>query len=687
VIVSVSEPGKIRNIAVVGHRGVGKTSLVEAMLFQAGKINRLGSIEAGTTASDWDDDEHKRQMSLSGALLHLDWQDRKINLVDCPGDPGFQADTFAALRVVEGALVVMSGVMGVEVTTSRVWARADEYELSRVIVVNMLDRERADFFRVLEAARTQLSDRCVAIQLPIGTEHELTGVVDLLHMRAYMDPAGAKEGGPQPIPDELQAQVQEYREKLLDAVVETNEDLMARYLDGEELPAEDVAHALKDAVTRDELYPVGCAVASKNLGTHAILDLLVEGVPSPAKKGTTIEFGDAKQAVFVFKTIADPFAGRISCYRVLAGPVTGDTTLVDPRTHAKERLGQILLLNGKDSEQVEALCVGDLGAVAKLKDVVTGDVLVDHEVPVEPPHIDFPEPVMSFAITPKAKGDEEKMATGLRRLSEEDPTLHMHRDPQTGEQLLSGLTQMQVEVACERLRSRFHVDVELHPPRVPYKETIRKEARARHRYKKQTGGRGQFGDCSILIEPLDSTDGTDYEFVDKIVGGVISQGYRPAVDKGVREAMAHGELAGAPVYGIRVSLVDGQEHAVDSSEMAFKIAGSMAFKEAYMQAEPVLLEPIMEVEVTCPDDTVGAVNGDLNSRRARLHGMEPIGGMTTIRAEVPMAEMLTYSQSLTSVTGGRGDYHMTFLRYEEVPSHVAQKIIEQTKKERETAHA
>jgi elongation factor G len=681
----VSEPGKIRNIAVVGHRGVGKTSLVEAMLFQAGKTNRLGTIDAGTTASDWDDDEHKRQMSLSGALLHLDWQDRKINLVDCPGDPGFQADTFAALRVVEGALVVMSAVMGVEVTTSRVWRRADEYELSRVIVVNMLDRERADFFRVLEAARSQLSDRCVAIQLPIGSEHELTGVVDLLHMCAYMDPSGAKEEGPRPIPDSMAEQVQEYREKLLDAVVETNEELMARYLEGEELPAEDVAAALKDAVTRDELYPVGCAVASKNLGTQAVLDLLVEGVPSPAKKGTTIEFGDAKQAVFVFKTIADPFAGRISCFRVLAGPITGDTTLVDPRTHAKERLGQILLLEGKDSTAVEALCVGDLGAVAKLKDVVTGDVLVDHEVPVEPPHIDFPEPVMSFAITPKAKGDEEKMATGLRRLSEEDPTLFLHRDQQTGEQLLSGLTQMQVEVAVDRLRSRFHVDVELHPPRVPYKETIRKEARARHRYKKQTGGRGQFGDCEILIEPISNGDGPDYEFVDKIVGGVISHGYRPAVDKGVREAMEHGELAGAPVYGIRVSLVDGMEHAVDSSEMAFKIAGSMAFKEAYAKAEPVLLEPIMEVEVTCPDDCVGAVNGDLNSRRARLHGMEPVGGMTTIRAEVPMAEMLTYSQSLTSVTGGRGDYHMTFLRYEDVPTHVAQKIIEQTRKEREEA--
>src|SRR5437763_3071863 len=683
-----TEPGKIRNIAVVGHRGVGKTSLVEALLFQAGKTNRLGSIGQGTTVSDWEDDEHRRQMSLSGTLTHLDWQDRKINLIDCPGDAGFQADTYASLRVVEGALVVLSGVMGVEVNSARVWARAEEYELSRVVFVNMLDRERADFFRVLEAVRSQLSDRCVAIQLPIGAEHEVSGVVDLLHMCAYTDPSGGKESGPQPIPEAMAAQVQEYREKLLDAVVETDEDLMARYLEGEELAVEDVASALKQAVTRDELYPVGCGVASKNLGTTALLDLLVEGVPSPSKKGTTIEFGVAKQAVFVFKTIADPFAGRISCFRVLSGPITGDTTLVDPRTHAKERLGQILLLNGKDNEAVESLCVGDLGAVAKLKDVVTGDVLVDHEVPVEPPHIDFPEPVMSFAITPKAKGDEEKMATGLRRLHEEDPPLLLRRDPQTGEQLLSGLSQMQVEVAVDRLRSRFHVDVELHPPRVPYKETIRKEARARHRYKKQTGGRGQFGDCEILIEPLPPENGElGYEFVDKIVGGVISHSFRPAVDKGVREAMEHGELAGAPVYGVRVKLVDGMEHAVDSSEMAFKIAGSMAFKEAYAQADPVLLEPIMEVEVTVPDETVGAVNGDLNSRRARLHGMEPVAGMTAIRAEVPMAEMLTYSQSLTSITGGRGDYHMTFLRYEEVPQHVAQKIIEQTKKEREAAHA
>jgi elongation factor G len=673
------EPGKIRNVAVVGHRGTGKTSLVEALLYQTGQVNRLGTVEAGTTASDWEEDEQKRRMSLAASLAHTDWHDRKINIVDTPGDAGFQADTSAGFRVVEGALVVASGVMGVEVNTGRVWEKAEELELSRVVFVNMLDRERADFFRTLEAFRSQLSERCVAIHLPIGSEHELTGIVDLLHMCAYLDPGGAKESGPTEIPADMADQVAEYREKLLDAVVETDEDLMARYLEGEELPADDVARALKDAVTRDELYPVACGVATKNLGTTALLDLLVEGVPSPTRKGTTIEFGDAKQAVFVFKTIADPFAGRISVFRVLAGPVTGDTTLVDPRTHAKERLGQILLMQGKEHEQTDGVGVGDLGAVAKLKDVVTGDVLVDHEVPVEPPHIEFAEPVMSFAVTPKAKGDEEKMATALRRLSEEDPTLLLRRDQQTGEELLQGMSQMHVEVAVERARRRFGVEIELHQPRVPYLETIRKESRAHARYKKQTGGRGQFGDCSIVLEPIEGHTG--YEFVDKIVGGVIPQGFRPAVDKGIQEAMQHGELAGAPVQGVRVLLVDGSYHSVDSSEMAFKIAGSMAFKQAYEQAEPVLLEPIMELEVTVPDDSVGAVNGDLNSRRGRLQGMEPKGGMTTIKAEVPMAEILTYAQSVTSLTGGRGDYHMQFLRYEEVPAHIAQKVIAEAKKE------
>jgi elongation factor G len=679
-----TEAGKIRNVAVVGHRGTGKTSLVEAMLFQAGKTNRLGSIDAGNTVSDWEEDEQRRAMSISASLCHCEWRERKLNLIDTPGDSGFQADTVASLRVVEGALVVVSGVMGVEVNTTRVWDRAEELELSRVVFVNMLDRERADFYRVLASLQEQLSDRCVAIQLPIGAEHELTGVVDLLHNCAYLDPEGGREGDPVAIPDSMAATVEEYRTKLLDAVVETDEALMERYLGGEEIADEDIAHALKNAVTRDEIYPVACGVATKNLGTHALLDLMVEGVPSPAKKGSPIDT-DANVAAFVFKTVADPFAGRISCFRVYAGEVKADTTLVNHRDHSKERLGSLMLMQGKDHERSEGFGVGDIGAVAKLKDVQTGDVLVDAEHDLEPPSLGFPEPVMSFAVTAKTKGDEDKVAQALRRLGEEDPTLRLRRDQQTGEELLSGMSQVHVEVAVERAKRRFGVEMELHQPRVPYVETIKSEARAHGRYKKQTGGRGQFGDCHIVIEPLEGHVG--YEFVDKIVGGVIPHGFRPAVDKGVQEALQHGDLAGAPVQGVRVTLVDGSYHNVDSSEMAFKIAGSMAFRSAYEKAQPTLLEPIMELEVTVPDDSVGAINGDLNSRRGRLHGMEPKGGLTTIKAEVPMAEVLTYNQALVSMTGGRGDYHMQFLRYEEVPAHIAQKLIDAAKKDKEAVPA
>jgi elongation factor G len=678
------ESGKIRNVAVTGHRGTGKTSLVEAMLFQAGAVNRLGTIEQGSTVTDWDEDEQRRQMTISATLAHLEWQGRKINLIDTPGEPSFQGDMVSSIRVVEGALIVVSGVMGVEVQTSRVWARAEELGLARVFFVNMLDRERADFFRVLNALQGSLSPRAVAIHLPIGAEHELTGVVDLLHMCAYTSPEGQKEAKPGEIPAELADQVSEYREKLLDSVVETDEGLMERYLDGQELSDEEVAHALKDAVTRGEIFPVACGVATKNLGTTAVLDLLVEGVPSPAKKDFDVHVEGAGSAAFVFKTVADPFAGRINVFRVLEGSVASDSTLVNSRSHNKERVGQLLTLQGKDHEQADEFAAGDIGAVAKLKETLTGDLLLDAEREGEPPRIDFPEPVMSFAIAPKAKGDEEKLGTAIRRLHEEDPTLILRRDQQTGEQLLSGLSQMHVEVAVDRIKSRFGVEVELRPPRVPYLETIRSESRGHGRYKKQTGGRGQFGDCHIVLEPLEAHTG--YEFVDKIVGGVIPQGFRPAVDKGIQEAMLHGELAGAPVQGIRVTLVDGSYHNVDSSEMAFKIAGSMAFKQAYEQANPVLLEPIMEVDVTVPDDAVGSVNGDLNSRRGRLHGMEPVGaGMTMIKAEVPMAEMLTYSQSLTSMTGGRGDYHMAFARYEEVPTHVAQKVMAEAQKEQEEA--
>ncbi len=678
------EPGKIRNVAVVGHRGTGKTSLVEALLYQAGAINRLGTVEAGTTVSDWDDDEHKRQMSLAASLTHLEWHERKINLIDTPGDSGFQADTVAALRVVEGALVVVSGVMGVEVNTARVWNRAEELGLSRVVFVNMLDRERADFVRTLDALREQLSDRCVAIELPIGAEHELRGIVDLLHDCAYMDPGGGREGDPVAIPDDMAELAREYREKLLDAVVETDEELMEAYLGGAELEPAAVAAALKTAVTKDELYPVACGVATRNLGTRALLDLLVEAVPSPARKGTAVDAGGGT-AAFVFKTVADPFAGRISAFRVFGGTVAADSTLVNLRDRAKERLGALMTLQGKEHEKADAFGTGDIGVVAKLKDVQTGDLLADAERDLVAPTLDFTEPVMSFAVTPKTKGDEDKVAQALRRLHEEDPTLQLRRDPQTGEQLLSGMSQVHVEVAVARLKSRFGVEVELHPPRVPYVETIKAEARAQGRYKKQTGGRGQFGDCVIVIEPLEGHVG--YEFVDQIVGGVIPNGFRPAVDKGVQETMARGILAGAPVQGVRVRLVDGSYHTVDSSEMAFKVAGSLAFKTAYEKAQPTLLEPIMELEVTVPDEAVGAVNGDLNSRRGRLQGMDPKGGMTTIRAEVPMAEVLSYSQSLTSMTGGRGDYHMHFLRYEEVPSHIAQKLIEDAKKEGEAVPA
>ena len=680
-----SEPGKIRNVAVVGHRGTGKTSLVEAMLFQSGAANRLGVVEQGTTVADWDEDEHKRQMSLAAAVCHAEWQDRKLNLIDAPGDPGFQADSIAALRVVEGALFVLNGVNGVEVQTTRLWDRSEQLGLSRVIFVNMLDRERADFFTVIEQLREQFSKHCVAVQIPIGHEHELKGIVDLFHMRAYMSPEGGREGDPVDIPEEIAADAASYREQLVDAVVETDEALMERYLEEGEVSGEELAAALKNAVSNDDLFPVLCGSATKNLGTTGLLDLLVEGVPSPAKKPLDLGIEANGAAAFVWKTVADPFAGRINVFRVLSGQVGSDSNLVNPRTKGKERFGQVLLLQGKEHSPADALQAGDIGAVAKLKDVMTGDLLLEKDDASEAPILDFPQPVMSFAITPKAKGDEEKMATALRRLAEEDPTLVLRRDDQTGEQLLAGLSQMHVEVAVDRLHRRFSVDVDLHQPRVPYLETIRKESRAQGRYKKQTGGRGQFGDCHIVLEPLPGHEG--YEFVDKIVGGVIPQGFRPAVDKGIQEAMARGELAGAPVQGVRVVLVDGSYHNVDSSEMAFKIAGSMAFKAAYEKADPVLLEPIMALEATVPDDAVGAVNGDLNSRRGRLHGMEPRGGMTTIKAEVPMAEVLTYSQSLTSLTGGRGDYALSFLRYEEVPTHIAQKIIETAQKEREEAKA
>ena len=666
------EPAKIRNVAVVGHRGTGKTSLVEALLFQSGAVNRLGTVEAGTTVSDWDEDEHARQLSIAMSLAHATWQDRKLNLVDIPGDPSFQGELRTAARVVEGMLVTVSGVMGVEVGTSRAWRLGEQLGLARVVFVNMLDRERADFFRTLDQLHSQLSPKCVAVHIPIGAEHELTGMVDVLHMCAYTSPEGAKEGEPGPIPEDMADLAAEYREKLLDSVVETDEELMERYLDGQELGAEEVAAALKAAVTRGEVFPVACGVATKNLGPHALLDLLVEGVPSPAKTGSPIDVDGAGTALFVFKTVADPFAGRINLFRVLRGTATADTTLVNLRAKGKERIGALLELQGKEHRPALDFGEGDLGAVAKLKEAQTGDLLVDKEVAIDAPDFGFPEPVMSFAITPKAKGDEEKMATAIRRLAEEDPTLRLRRDQQTGEEILSGMSQMHVEVALERARRRFGVDIELHPPRVPYRETIRREARAHARYKKQTGGRGQFGDATIVVSPFPEGE---YEFVDRIVGGKIPREYIPAIDLGIQEAMESGTLAGFPVVDVRVELVEGSYHDVDSSEMAFKVAGSMAFKNAMQKAGPKLLEPVMAVEVVTPEDYLGDVIGDLNSRRGRVEGLEPRGNAQAVRARVPLATMFGYATDLRSMTQGRATFTMQFDRYEEVPQAIAGEIV------------
>jgi elongation factor G len=681
---SSKEPGKIRNVAVIGHRGTGKTSLVEALLYESGTTNRLGSVSEKSTVTDHDDEERRRGMSISATVTHLDWDGRTINLIDTPGEPSFQADVLSTLRVVEGAIVTVSGVLGVEVGTQRLWKRCDELELARLVLVNLLDRERADFTATLEALRSQLSDRCVAVELPIGVEHEFHGVIDLVHMVAYDHGGdGAAHDEPIEIPADLRPLADEYHDKLMDVVSETSDELMERYLEGGEITRDEMAAALKKLVTEGKLFPVGCGAATRNIGSRGLLDLIVEGLPSPARARNVPEVGGATTLAYVFKTIADPFSGKINLLRVFAGTLRSDTTLTNNHSHAKERIGQLLLLQGKENAHVDELGPGAIGAVAKLKETATGDVLSDSDHPAEIEPLAFPAPVVSFAIEPKHKGEEDKVYSSLRRLSEEDPSLDIHRDQQTGEMIVAGLSQMHVEVILERMHRRFGVEVELHPPRVPYLETIRKPARAQGRYKKQTGGRGQFGDCHITIEPLPDRDG--YEFQDKIVGGVIPQGFRPAVDKGIQEAMQRGDLAGCKVVGIKVTLVDGSYHTVDSSEMAFKIAGSMAFKKAVADADPTLLEPIMRLDIVVPDENVGDVIGDMTSRRGRVGGMDPGAGLTTVHVEVPMAEVLTYAPDLNSMTGGRGDYTMSFLRYEEVPAHVAQSVISAAGKQRELA--
>jgi elongation factor G len=674
-------PDRIRNVALVGHRGAGKTSLHEALLYEAGSVNRLGTVVDGTTISDTDEDEQARQMSISATLSSFEWQGRKINLIDTPGEPSFVADTLGAMRVCESAIFVVNAVMGVEVSTSRLWERAAELDLARVVFVNMLDRERADFFRTLDALKAAFGPHVVATEIPIGSEHEVSGVIDLIDMKAFSYTAGERGSAQEiEIPAELAAQAQEYREKLMDEVAENSDALMERYLEGEEISHEEIVDALKEGTNHGGIFPVTCGIATQNLATNRLLDAIVEDLPSPVKHGAleldeiTLEADPAKDAyAYVFKTRADAFAGRINLFRVYQGTVTPDTQLLNTRAHAKERIGQLLTFKGKENAHADAFGPGDIGAVAKLKETRAGDWLAARDEPITMPQVTLPAPVMAFAIAPKAKGEEEKVFSSLHRLQEEDPTIDLHRDAQTGQQIVAGLSQLHVEVIVERLKSRFGAEVTLEPPRVPYQETIRSSAKAHGRHKKQSGGRGQFGDCHIEVEPFE--DGV-FEFVDQIKGGVIPNSYIPAVEKGVREAMEHGTVAGFPVKGVRVRLVDGQYHTVDSSEMAFKIAGSQAMKEALAGASPVLLEPIMLVTLSVPEASVGDVIGDLNSRRGHPLGMEPVGALTEVKAEVPMAEMLTYAPDLRSLTGGQGEYTMELLRYQEVPSHLAQKVID-----------
>ncbi len=680
-------PDRIRNIALIGHRGSGKTSTAEAILFEAGATNRLGRVEDGTTVSDFEEDEHAREMSIGAGISTFEHAGTKINLIDTPGDPSFVADTVAALRVVDAAVVVVNGVMGVEVNTERLWERANAEGLARLVFVNMLDRERADFFSALDSLQEAFGSHVVATEIPIGAEQDVRGVVDLIDMKAYTyesaDRGAAKEI---PVPDELTAQAEEYREKLMDEVAENSDELMERYLEGEEISHDEIVDALKGGVRSGSLFPVTCGVATANLGTSRLLEALVEDLPSPETRGAVV-VGDGEGAeveltpdssadlvAYVFKTRADPYAGRINLLRVFSGALSSDSQITNVTRGRKERVGQLLAPKGKETEQVSELPAGDIGAVAKLKETRAGDALATKNAKVEFAPLDLPAPVMAFAFEPKSKGDEEKAVAAIRRLREEDPTLDVHRDPQTGEQIIAGLTQVHVEVIVDRMKSRYGAEIELHPPQVPYIETIRSSANAHARYKKQTGGRGQFADCHLEVGPAEM--GTGLEFVNAIKGGVIPTGFIPAVEKGINEAMTEGELAGYPIKDVRVRLYDGQHHAVDSSEMAFKIAGSMAFKQAFADANPALLEPIMRMTIVVPEDAVGDVIGDLNSRRGRPLGMEPKGSATEVKADLPMAEVLDYAPDLRAITGGRGEYTMELERYEEVPSHLAQTVID-----------
>jgi len=675
---------KIRNVAFVGHGGVGKTSLVEAILFGCGATTRLGRVDDGTTTTDFDADEIKRKISLNTAAAFCDHQGHRLNLIDTPGYGDFVADARAGLRVASAAVVVVDAVAGVQVQTEKVWKFANDYNLPRAIVINRLDRERADFYRTLESLQKRLKGRLVPLHLPIGSESGFTGVVDLIAMRALVSADGKVKDAE--IPGDLADSAKSYREKLTEAAAETDDDLLAKYLEEGSIGEAETLAALRNAIMSGGVVPVLCASAARNIGVAALLDLIVKEFPSPADQGE-VEGTDprtkaaarrapdpkAPLCAMVFKTISDPHVGKLSVFRVYSGTLRSDSQVFNASRESRERIGHLGWLSGKAQKPVEALGPGEIGVVAKLKDTLTGDTLCDEGSPIVLPGIIFPEPAISFAIQPKTRGDEDKISTALHRMAEEDPTLHHHYDPETKQLLVSGMGQLHVEVVVERMKRKYNVEVSLLPPRIPYKETVKGRAEVQGKYKKQTGGRGQYGDTWLRVEPL--SRGGGFEFVDDIFGGAIPRNFIPSVEKGVRDCMKRGILAGYPVVDLKVTLYDGSYHDVDSSDMAFQIAASMGLQKGFMDARPCLLEPVMNVEVTAPSEGAGDVIGDLNGRRGRIVGMEPDGDVVAVRAQVPMSEMLTYESTLRSMTGGRGGYSMEFSHYEEVPSQLAEKVV------------
>lgn len=690
------ETAKIRNVALVAHGSAGKTTLTEAMLFTAGAMTRLGRVEDGTTTTDFDEDEIRRKISISAAMAWCEWKGRKFNLVDTPGFAAFLTDAKNALRVVDGAVVVVGAPDGVKVQTEKVWSYAAAYELPRVIYLSKMDRERAEFARALEDVQKNLSPKAVPLQVPIGQEAGFVGVVDLVRMRAIRfatDGSGKPTEGD--VPTEVKSLAERQRSALVEAVAEADDKLLEKYLESGELTEAELKDGLARGIREQKLFPVLCGAPARNIAVSPLLDLLVETFPSPperpAPEGTDPKGNgsikreakdEAPFSALVFKTVADPYAGKVTMFRVYSGAITSDSSVLNSTKGVKERIGQLFLLRGKQQTPVESIGAGDLGAVVKLKETGTGDTLCDEKAPIRLPEITFPSPVISFAVEPKAKGDEDRMSTAFTRLREEDPTIQIRYDPQTKETVVSGMGRAHVEIVAERLKRKFGVDVTLKTPRVPYKETIKARAREiQGRHKKQTGGRGQFGDCWIHMEPVPRGGG--FEFVNQIVGGAIPRNFIPAVEKGVLEGMERGPMAGYPVVDFKVILYDGSTHPVDSSELAFKLAGRLAFRKAMTQARPTLLEPIMTVEVIAPGECMGDIVGDLNSKRGRVLGIEAKGRNQAVKANVPLAEMLEYDSRLRSITGDRGDYSMEFSHYEEAPAHIQEKIVAEAKRPEE----